>query len=91
MAGAVAQPAQSAVLLGAAAGMRGTPIAGDLDASAVRDRVRESLGADGFERAYGAGLGMSAQKALTTAGLADVTGSAADHPPSPSPAPSPLA
>jgi tetratricopeptide (TPR) repeat protein len=64
MAGAAAQPAQAAVLLGAAAGMRGTPIAGDLDVSAVRARVLESLGADGFERAYGAGLGMSAQKAL---------------------------
>ncbi|OXM71169.1 BTAD domain-containing putative transcriptional regulator [Amycolatopsis vastitatis] len=83
MAGAAAQPAQAAVLLGAAAGMRGTPIAGDLDVSAVRARVRESLGADGFERAYGTGLGMSAQKALTTAGLAEVTGSAADPSPSP--------
>jgi predicted ATPase len=82
MAGA-AEPTQAAVLLGAAAGMRGTPIAGDLDVSAVRARVRESLGADGFERGYAAGLGMSAQKALTTAGLAEATASAADPSPSP--------
>jgi hypothetical protein len=67
----VARPEQAATLLGAAAGVRGTSIAGDPDASSVRSRVVETLGTDGFERAYGVGLGMSAQKALTTAGLAD--------------------
>ncbi len=65
-----ARPEQAAVLLGAAAGVRGTAIAGDPDAGSVRARVRESLGPDGFERAYAAGAGMSAQKALTTAGMA---------------------
>jgi tetratricopeptide (TPR) repeat protein len=59
-----APPQRAAILLGAAAGVRGTAIAGDPDASAVRARVREALGAAGFERAYGTGLGMSAQKAL---------------------------
>jgi hypothetical protein len=71
LAGATARPDQAAVLLGAAAAVRGTAISGDPDASSVRTRVRESLGAAGFERAYGVGLGMTAQKALTTAGLAD--------------------
>lgn len=71
LAGAAAHPEQAAVLLGAAAAVRGTAISGDPDASSIRARVRESLGAAGFERAYGVGLGMSAQKALTTAGLAD--------------------
>ncbi|MEV6915823.1 BTAD domain-containing putative transcriptional regulator [Amycolatopsis sp. NPDC051106] len=66
-----ARPEQAATLLGAAAGVRGTSIAGDPDVSSVRARVVESLGADGFERAYGTGLGMNTQKALTTAGLAD--------------------
>ncbi|WP_439385473.1 BTAD domain-containing putative transcriptional regulator [Amycolatopsis lexingtonensis] len=65
-----AQPEPAALLLGAAAGVRGTAIAGDPDAGAVRARVRESLGAEGFERAYATGAGMSAQKALTAAGLA---------------------
>jgi predicted ATPase/DNA-binding SARP family transcriptional activator len=66
-----ARPEQAATLLGAAAGVRGTSIAGDPDVSSVRARVVESLGTDGFERAYGTGLGMNTQKALTTAGLAD--------------------
>ncbi|WIV59394.1 BTAD domain-containing putative transcriptional regulator [Amycolatopsis nalaikhensis] len=67
----VVPPGQAATLLGAAAGVRGTSIAGDPDVSSVRARVRESLGADGFERAYATGLAMNTQKALTTAGLAD--------------------
>ncbi|HEY3472740.1 MAG TPA: BTAD domain-containing putative transcriptional regulator [Amycolatopsis sp.] len=67
----VVPPDQAATLLGAAAGVRGTSIAGDPDVSSVRARVRESLGADGFERAYATGLAMNTQKALTTAGLAD--------------------
>ncbi|MFG1644313.1 BTAD domain-containing putative transcriptional regulator [Amycolatopsis sp. NPDC049252] len=71
LAGAAVHPEQAAVLLGAAAAVRGTAISGDPDVSAVRARVRESLGAAGFEQAYVVGLGMSAQKALTTAGLAD--------------------
>ncbi|MDS0132881.1 MULTISPECIES: BTAD domain-containing putative transcriptional regulator [unclassified Amycolatopsis] len=75
----VVPPDQAATLLGAAAGVRGTSIAGDPDASSVRGRVVAALGADGFERAYATGLGMSAQKALSAAGL---TGS---------PGPSPLA
>ncbi|SFW51222.1 BTAD domain-containing putative transcriptional regulator [Amycolatopsis australiensis] len=71
LAGTAEAPEQAAVLLGAAAGVRGTAIAGDPDASSVRARVRGSLGTDGFDRAYRAGLGMGAQKALTAAGLAD--------------------
>ncbi|MFJ9784373.1 BTAD domain-containing putative transcriptional regulator [Amycolatopsis sp. NPDC101161] len=67
----VARPEPAAILLGAAAGVRGTAISGDPDVSSVRARVVESLGTEAFERAYGTGLGMSAQKALTTAGLAD--------------------
>ncbi|SEB42890.1 Predicted ATPase [Amycolatopsis tolypomycina] len=59
-----AQPPQAAVLLGAAAAVRGTAISGDPDVSAVRRRLVESLGVAGFERAYRAGLGMTAQKAL---------------------------
>jgi predicted ATPase/DNA-binding SARP family transcriptional activator len=70
LAGAAEHPERAAVLLGAAAGVRGTAISGDPDASGVRARARETLGAEGFERAYGTGLGMNAQKALTTAGLA---------------------
>ncbi|MEV7043787.1 BTAD domain-containing putative transcriptional regulator [Amycolatopsis sp. NPDC051061] len=82
----VARPAQAATLLGAAAGVRGTSIAGDPDASSVRSRVAESLGTAGFERAYRTGLGMSAQKALTAAGLDGEqprSGSAAGPRPSP--------
>jgi tetratricopeptide (TPR) repeat protein len=60
----VARPAEAAVLLGAAAAVRGTAIGGDPDVSAVRGRLVESLGVDGFERAYRTGLGMTAQKAL---------------------------
>ncbi|MGW5742475.1 BTAD domain-containing putative transcriptional regulator [Amycolatopsis sp. NPDC003861] len=75
----VVPPDQAATLLGAAAGVRGTSIAGDPDVSALRGRVVAALGADGFERAYATGSGMSAQKALSAAGL---TGS---------PGPSPLA
>ncbi|WP_410562459.1 BTAD domain-containing putative transcriptional regulator [Amycolatopsis sp. cmx-4-61] len=60
----VARPAQAAVLLGAAAAVRGTAISGDPDVTAVRGRLVESLGVDGFERGYRTGLGMSAQKAL---------------------------
>ncbi len=60
----VARPEQAAVLLGAAAAVRGTAISGDPDVSAVRRRVGEALGTPGFERAYAAGLGMTAQKAL---------------------------
>jgi predicted ATPase/DNA-binding SARP family transcriptional activator len=71
LAGAAASPEQAAMLLGAAAGVRGTAISGDPDSSSVRGTALESLGMAGFERAYGAGLGMNAQKALTTAGLAD--------------------
>ncbi|WP_086846094.1 ATP-binding protein, partial [Amycolatopsis kentuckyensis] len=59
-----ARPAEAAVLLGAAAAVRGTAIGGDPDVSAVRGRLVESLGVDGFERAYRTGLGMTAQKAL---------------------------
>ncbi|ADJ42022.1 SARP family transcriptional regulator fused with ATPase domain [Amycolatopsis mediterranei S699] len=58
-----AQPAPAAVLLGAAAAIRGTEISGP-DVTAVRGRLVASLGVDGFERAYRTGLGMSAQKAL---------------------------
>ncbi|MEV6640989.1 BTAD domain-containing putative transcriptional regulator [Amycolatopsis sp. NPDC051371] len=72
LAGTATHPEQAAVLLGAAAAVRGTAITGDPDVSAVRTRLLESLGAAGFEQAYGVGLGMSAQKALTAAGL--------DHP-----------
>ncbi|WP_284744408.1 BTAD domain-containing putative transcriptional regulator [Amycolatopsis sp. RTGN1] len=71
VAAAESRPEQAAVLLGTAASVRGTAISGDPDVSSVRARVVESLGADGFERAYGTGLGMSTQKALTTAGLVD--------------------
>ena len=71
LAGAAASPEQAAMLLGAAAGVRGTAISGDPDSSSVRGTALESLGMAGFERAYGAGLGMNAQKALTTVGLAD--------------------
>jgi predicted ATPase len=60
----VTGPEQAAVLLGAAAAVRGTAISGDPDVSAVRARLVESLGVDGFERAYRTGSGMSAQKAL---------------------------
>ncbi|MET8848274.1 BTAD domain-containing putative transcriptional regulator [Amycolatopsis sp. NPDC004625] len=60
----VAGAEQAAVLLGAAAAVRGTAISGDPDVSAVRARLVESLGVDGFERAYRTGSGMSAQKAL---------------------------
>ncbi|MGK3199770.1 BTAD domain-containing putative transcriptional regulator [Amycolatopsis sp. MEPSY49] len=67
----VVPPDQAATLLGAAAGVRGTSIAGDPDVSSVRARVVDSLGAEGFERAYATGLAMNTQKALTTAGLAD--------------------
>jgi len=59
-----AQPSQAAVLLGAAAAVRGTAIGGDPDVTAVRGRLVESLGVAGFERAYRTGLGMTAQKAL---------------------------
>ncbi|MBE8518045.1 AAA family ATPase [Amycolatopsis sp. H6(2020)] len=59
-----ARPAQAAVLLGAAAAVRGTAISGDPDVSAVRGRLVESLGVAGFEQAYRTGLGMTAQKAL---------------------------
>ncbi|MEV7093146.1 BTAD domain-containing putative transcriptional regulator [Amycolatopsis sp. NPDC051045] len=71
LAGAAASPEQAAMLLGAAAGVRGTAISGDPDASSVRARVVTALGAEGFERAYGTGAGMSPQKALTAAGLVD--------------------
>ncbi|MFI5583581.1 BTAD domain-containing putative transcriptional regulator [Amycolatopsis sp. NPDC051758] len=64
LAGAAESPEQAAVLLGAAAGVRGIAISGDPDVTSVRGRVVESLGAGGFSRAYEAGLGMSAQKAL---------------------------
>ncbi len=67
----VVPPDQAATLLGAAAGVRGTSIAGDPDVSSVRARAVDALGADGFERAYATGLAMNTQKALTTAGLAD--------------------
>ncbi|MEV4051349.1 BTAD domain-containing putative transcriptional regulator [Amycolatopsis sp. NPDC049688] len=60
----VAGPEQAAVLLGAAAAVRGTAIGGDPDVTAVRARLVESLGVEGFERAYRTGSGMSAQKAL---------------------------
>ncbi|MEU4518681.1 BTAD domain-containing putative transcriptional regulator [Amycolatopsis sp. NPDC024027] len=59
-----ARPSEAAVLLGAAAAVRGTAIGGDPDVTAVRGRLVASLGVDGFERAYRTGLGMSAQKAL---------------------------
>ncbi|MGW4061801.1 BTAD domain-containing putative transcriptional regulator [Amycolatopsis sp. NPDC004747] len=57
------RPSEAAVLLGAAAAVRGTEISGP-DVTAVRGRLVESLGVAGFERAYRTGLGMSAQKAL---------------------------
>ncbi|MEV6875646.1 BTAD domain-containing putative transcriptional regulator [Amycolatopsis sp. NPDC051128] len=71
LAGAAAQPEQAAVLLGAAAAVRGTAISGDPDASSVRARVVAALGAKDFERAYGAGAGLGTRKALAAAGLAD--------------------
>ncbi|MFJ7210890.1 ATP-binding protein [Amycolatopsis sp. NPDC098790] len=75
----VVPPDQAATLLGAAAGVRGTSIAGDPDVSSVRSRAAAELGADGFERAYATGLAMNTQKALSAAGLTA------------SPGPSPLA
>ncbi|GAB3138969.1 BTAD domain-containing putative transcriptional regulator [Amycolatopsis stemonae] len=66
-----ARPERAALLLGSAVAVRGTAISGDPDVASVRARVVAALGAEAFERAYGTGAGMSAQKALTTAGLAD--------------------
>ncbi|MET8993558.1 BTAD domain-containing putative transcriptional regulator [Amycolatopsis sp. NPDC004169] len=59
-----AESSQAAVLLGAAAAVRGTAITGDPDVTAVRGRLVASLGVGEFEQAYRTGLGMSAQKAL---------------------------
>ncbi len=64
----VAEPEQAAVLLGAVVTVRGTAISGDPDVSAVRGRLVESLGVEGFERAYRTGLAMTAQKALELVG-----------------------
>jgi len=58
------RPERAALLLGAAVALRGTALPGDPDVTRTRAMALESLGDDGFERSYGMGLGMSAQKAL---------------------------
>ena len=62
-------PERAALLLGAAVALRGVAISGDADVIQVAGILRESLGAEAFDRAYDVGRGMTAQKALTTAGV----------------------
>ncbi|MFE0022101.1 BTAD domain-containing putative transcriptional regulator [Amycolatopsis sp. NPDC059021] len=60
---------RAALLLGAAVAVRGTAMAGDFDVARVRSAARNRIGTDAFDRAYGSGLTMPRQKALTTAGM----------------------
>ncbi|MFB9687093.1 BTAD domain-containing putative transcriptional regulator [Amycolatopsis plumensis] len=60
-----AEPKQAAMLLGTAATVRGTAISGDPDVTAVRGRLVESLGVDGFERAYRTGREHSIERELS--------------------------
>ncbi|MFD9965767.1 BTAD domain-containing putative transcriptional regulator [Amycolatopsis sp. NPDC058986] len=60
---------RAALLLGAAVAVRGTAMAGDFDVARVRSAARDRIGLDAFDRAYGSGLTMPRQKALTTAGV----------------------
>ncbi|GAA4542879.1 BTAD domain-containing putative transcriptional regulator [Amycolatopsis samaneae] len=60
---------RAALLLGAAVAVRGMAVAGDRDVARVRSAARDRIGADEFDRAYGQGLAMPRQKALTTAGV----------------------
>ncbi len=62
-------PERAALLLGAAVAVRGVAITGDPDVTAVRTTISESLGTEAFERAYDVGRGLTAQKALTAAGI----------------------
>ena len=62
-------PERAALLLGAAVALRGVAISGDADVTQVTGVLRESLGVEAFDRAYDVGRGMTAQKALTTAGI----------------------
>jgi tetratricopeptide (TPR) repeat protein len=62
-------PERAALLLGAAVAVRGVAISGDPDVTSIAGPLRDSLGAEAFDRAYDVGRGMTAQKALTTAGV----------------------
>jgi ATP/maltotriose-dependent transcriptional regulator MalT len=64
LADALGQPERAAEMLGACAPVRGGEDPTDLMVARLAPRLRESLGPDGYDRAYAAGMALSRAEAL---------------------------